>query len=195
MLLNRNPKILVLAGSIRSGAYSQQTADAFVAELVNHKCEITRITLADYELPIVLETPDSQSDIPKNAQKLARQFHNHDAMVIATPEYNGSLPPLLKNAIDWISLTNSVDGRPVSPFRGKLCAVASSSSGKFAGTSALTHLRQVLTRLGMLVIAEQIAVGNAASAFDDKGRLVDDRSASMMAAAAKSLVEKATLLA
>lgn len=193
--MNRNPKILVLAGSIRSGAYSQQTADAFVAELVNHKCEITRISLADYELPFVLEAVDSQSDIPESAKKLARLFHVHDAVIIATPEYNGSLPPLLKNAIDWISLVKSVDGKPVTPFRGKVCAVAASSPGKFAGISALGHLRQILSRLGMLVIAEQIAVGNAANAFDEKGRLEDDRGAAMLTEAAKSLVEKATLLA
>lgn len=195
MMLKRNPKILILAGSIRTGAYSQKTADAFASELVNHECEITRITLADYELPIILETPKSDREIPANAVKLARQFDAHDAIVIVTPEYNGSIPPLLKNAIDWISSSSVEANKDLKPFRGKICAIASSSPGMMGGISALGHLREVLVRLGMLVISEQLAVGSAARAFDEKGRLKEERTAAILANACKSLVEKATLLA
>ncbi len=192
--MQKTPKILVLVGSIRTGAYSQQTADAYVAELVNHNCDVTRITLADYELPFVLEHIEQAALIPANAAKLARQFHHHDAIVIATPEYNGSLPPLLKNAIDWISLVKTVDGKAITPFRGKVCAIASSSPGAMGGISAIGHLREVLVRLGMLVISEQLAVTNAKTAFDNKGRMANERSAAMLTAACRSLVEKASLL-
>ena len=193
--MTRKPKILILAGSIRTGAYSQQVADAFAGELVNHDCEITRITLADYELPIILEMPKSDRDIPANAVNLAKQFDAHDALVIVTPEYNGSVPPLLKNAIDWVSNAQGESNKDLKPFREKICAIASSSPGMMGGISAIGHLREILVRLGMLVISEQLAVGGAARAFDDKGRLGDDRAASMLAIACKSLVEKASLLA
>ena len=189
------PKILVLAGSIRSGAFSQQVADAYTAELVNHDCEITRISLVDYELPIILEMPSSSKDIPDSALKLTQQFDAHDAIVIVTPEYNGSIPPLLKNAIDWISVTRGEASKPLVPFRGKVCAIGSSSPGMMGGISAIGHLREVLVRLGMLVISEQLAVGGADSAFDDKGRMSNDRTASMLSDACKSLVEKSSLLA
>lgn len=189
------PKVLILAGSIRSSAYSQQLANAYAAELVNHSCDITRITLSDYQLPIILETPQSDREIPANAQKLGKLFDAHDAVLIVTPEYNGSLPPLLKNAIDWISVAKADGGRPLTPFRGKVCAIASSSPGMMGGIAALGHLREILVRLGMLVISEQLALGGARSGFDDKERLSNERSASILSAACRSLVEKATLLA
>lgn len=192
--MKRKPKILILAGSVRAGAFSQQVADAYAAEFANHECDLTRITLKDYELPIILETPDTDKDIPANALKLAKQFDAHDAIVIVTPEYNGSLPPLLKNAIDWVSVTKGDQAKPLVPFRDKICAIASSSPGMMGGISAIGHLREILVRLGMLVVSEQVAVGGASNAFDDKGRLSNDRTASLLASACKSLVEKASLL-
>jgi len=193
--VHKKPKILIFAGSIRSGSYSQKLANAYAAELVNHECDFTRITLSDYDLPIILETPASEKEIPDNAVKLAKLLVAHDAVLIVTPEYNGSLPPLLKNAIDWISVAKDEGGKPLSPYRGKVCAIASSSPGMMGGIAALGHLREILVRLGMLVISEQLAVGGAASAFDDKERLTNERSASFLTGACRSLVEKATLLA
>ena len=193
--LLKKPKILILAGSIRSGAYSQQLADAFTAELVNHDCEVSRITLADYDLPIILEMPKSEKDLPANAVKLARQFDAHDAIIVSTPEYNGSVPPLLKNAIDWISTVPGHGYSELQPFKGKISAIASSSPGLMGGISAIGHLREVLVRLGMLVISEQVSVGNAGSAFDAKGRLSNERPALFLSNACKSLVEKASQLA
>lgn len=192
--MNRKPKILILAGSIRTGAFSQQVAGAYAAELVNHDCEITRISLKDYELPIILEMPNAESEIPTAALDLTMQFDAHDAVVVVTPEYNGSLPPLLKNAIDWISVTKGDGENPLTPYRGKVCALASSSPGMMGGIAAIGHLREILVRLGMLVVSEQVAVGGAGNAFDDKGRLSNERTAAMLAGACKSLVEKASLL-
>ena len=120
--MNRKPKILVLGGSIRSGSHSQQLADAYASKLAGLDCMITRITLKDYFLPMMDEDLQKTSGIPENAVKLARLFHGSDAIVIVTPEYNGSLPPLLKNAIDWISRVSTNNGSPVIAYRNKLCA-------------------------------------------------------------------------
>ena len=191
----RKPAILVFAGSIRSGAYSQKTADAYAAQLAGMECEVTRITLADYPLPIMDEDLEKEKGIPENAVKLARQFARHDGIVMVTPEYNGSLPPLLKNAIDWVSRVSSDGDKPLVPYRDKLAVIASSSNGVMGGYSALTHLRHILVRLGMQVLSEQMALGRAGSAFDDIGRLSGDREAGILESACRSLVEKATLLA
>ena len=190
----REPAILVLAGSIRSGAYSQKTADAYAAQLAAMECEVTRITLADYPLPIMNEDLEKEKGIPENAVKLARQFARHDGIVMVTPEYNGSLPPLLKNAIDWVSRVSSDGDKPLKPYRDKLALVASSSDGAMGGYSALTHLRHILVRLGMQVLSEQMALGRADVAFDDMGRISGKREAGILENACRSLVEKATLL-
>lgn len=190
----KRPKILVLAGSIRTGALSQKLADAYVAELANHDCEITRISLKDYDLPIMNEDLQEEKGVPENAVKLAAQFSRHDAIVIVSPEYNGSLPPLLKNAIDWMSRVSGDGHKAIIPFRNKVCAVATSSGGVMGGISCLGHLRQILVRLGMLVISEQLSLGNADKVIDDRDRLTNDRSAAMLSGACTSLVEKARLL-
>lgn len=188
------PKILVFAGSLRSGSFNQQLADAYLAELAGLECEPSAISLSDYELPIMDEDLQASRGLPEAAIRLARQFASHQALVIVGPEYNGSITPLLKNAIDWVSRVKSHDGKPLSPYRGRLCAVASASDGAMGGYSSLTHLRHVLTRLGMLVISEQLALGNASTAFDETGRLVSDRPRTLLETACRSLVEKAALL-
>ncbi|MCB1386825.1 MAG: NAD(P)H-dependent oxidoreductase [Nitratireductor sp.] len=192
--MRQQPKILILAGSIRSGSFSQQLADAYAARLAAMPCEITRITLSDYPLPIMDEDLQKERGLPESAIKLARQFDHHTALMIVTPEYNGSLPPLLKNAIDWVSRVKADGDRPLSPYRGKLGTIASSSNGALGGISAITHLRQILTRLGVLLVTEQLALAKAASAFDRDGNLAGERDAGLLDAACRSLVEKATLL-
>ena len=189
--MRSRPKILILAGSIRSGSYFQRTADVFPAELVNHDCELTRITLKDYPLPIMDEDLESEKGIPASAQKLAKLFASHDALVIVTPEYNGSLPALLKNALDWISRVSTDMGRPIVPYKGKIAAIASSSPGAMGGISGLGHLRDILVRLGVLVLSEQIALGKAADAFNDKGQINNEFQAKAVKQICVSLVEKA----
>lgn len=187
------PKILVFAGSIRSGSYNQRLADAYYAELAKHECEATRITLADYPLPIMDQDLEKAKGVPENGEKLARLFDAQDALVIVGPEYNGSITPLLKNTIDWVSRLAPPSKSPYTPFKGKLCAVAAASAGSMGGYSSLTHLRHVLVRLGLEVISEQLALAGADKAFDDMERLTNERQRKMMEAACKSLVEKASL--
>ena len=135
------PRILVFAGSIRSGAYSGKTADAAQKELAVQGADVTRISLADYPLPIMDEDLEKEKGIPENAVKLARLFVAHDALLIATPEYNSSLPPLLKNTIDWVSRVHRDGGRPLKPYAGKVVGLCSSSDGHFAGVRCIIHLR------------------------------------------------------
>lgn len=188
------PRILVFAGSNRSGAYSGRTADIAQKELALLGAEVTRLSLADYPLPIMDEDLEREKGVPDGAVKLARQFVAHDAVLICTPEYNGSVPPLLKNAIDWVSRAKGEAGRPLRPYSGRLVAICSSSNGHFAGIRSANHLRAILSHIGMEVIAAQCSVPNGGDAFDADGNFVEERHGKSMQNLCRSLVEKARLL-
>lgn len=185
------PKILVFAGSIRTGAFSGKTADVAQKELAMHGAEVTRISLADYPLPIMDQDLEKAEGIPENAYKLARQIDAHDAVLIATPEYNGSLPPLLKNAIDWVSRIKLDDDKPLRPLPGKVMAICCSSPSHFGGIRAASHLRQILAHIQVEVISAQCSVTNAGEAFDEHGELREERMRRSMTNVCKALVDRA----
>ena len=188
------PKILVFAGSIRSGAYSGKTADIAQKELAQQGAEVTRISLADYPLPIVNQDLEAEEGVPDNAYKLARLFAAHDAILIATPEYNGSIPPLVKNTIDWVSRVRTDNGKPLRPYPGKVAAICSSSDGHFAGIRSAMHLRAVLSHIQMEVIAPQVSVPNGSEAFDGEGNFREERLRKSMQRLCRTLIEHASLL-
>jgi len=188
------PRILVFAGSVRTGAYSGRTADAAQKELAMQGAEVTRLSLADYPLPILDQDLERESGIPENALRLARQFAAHDGLLIATPEYNGSIPPLLKNAIDWVSRVRHDGGRPFLPMSGKPVALCSSSAGRFAGIRCIAHLRLVLVRCRMEVVTPECSVPSGAEAFTDMGELKDENLRRSMETLAATLIERARLL-
>ncbi len=187
------PRILVFAGSVRSGAYSGKTADVAQKELAVAGAEVTRISLADYPLPIMDEDLEREKGVPANAVKLAKLFGAHDAVLICTPEYNGGIPPLVKNTVDWISRVKSESGKPLNAFTGKVMAICSSSNGHFAGIRSASHLRQVLAHIQAEVIAPQVQVPNGADAFDEDGNFRDERLVKGMQRLARTLVERARL--
>lgn len=188
------PKILVFAGSIRTGAYSGKTADVAQKELAQQGAEVTRISLADYPLPIMDQDLEAERGVPDNAVRLARLFSAHDGILIATPEYNGGMPPLLKNAIDWISRVRTDNGRPLRPLPGRVAAICSSSDGHWGGIRSAAHLRQVLSHIQMEVVAPQCSVPNAGEAFDEDGAFREERLRKSMQKLCGTLIEHAWLL-
>lgn len=190
--MSRAPRILLFAGSIRTGAYSGKVADAAQKELALQGAEVTRISLGDFPLPIMNQDLEADEGVPENAAKLARLFVAHDAVMICTPEYNGSMPPLLKNAIDWISRVKE-NGKSLRAFNGKIGCICSSSDGQFAGIRSASHLRQVLAHIQMEVIAPQVSVPNAGEAFDENGDFKEERLRNGMSRACRVLIEAASL--
>ncbi len=189
------PKILLFAGSIRTGAYSGKTADCAQKELAVQGAEVTRISLADYPLPLMDQDLEKEKGIPENAYKLARLITAHDAVLICTPEYNGSIPPLVKNTIDWVSrISRDTNGKPLKPYPGKVVGICSSSDGHFAGIRSANHLRAVLSHIQMEVIAPQVSVPHGADAFDEDGNFRDERLRKGMERLARTLIEHARLL-
>jgi len=188
------PRILVFAGSTRTGAYSGKTADAAMKELALQGADVTRISLADYPLPIMNQDLEREKGVPENAVKLAYMIGAHEAVLIATPEYNGSIPPLLKNTIDWVSRVKAdARGQPFRAFNGRLIALCSSSDGMYAGIRAINHLRAVLVQCQAEVISAQCSVPRAGDAFDENGDFREERLRKAMSKVCRSLIEHARL--
>ena len=188
------PKILVFAGSVRTGAFSGRTADVAQTELAMQGAVVTRISLADYPLPILDEDLEKEKGIPENAMKLGRLIAAHDGLLIATPEYNGSIPPLLKNTIDWVSRVRKDGGRPFRPLGGKVAGLCSSSNGHFAGVRCINHLRAVLVRCQMEVVTPECSVPEGGSAFDENGSFRDERLRQSMEHLCRTLIETSRML-
>src|SRR5436189_2623387 len=96
-------KILVIPGSLRTGSHNAKLAAVAAYQFAQAGAEVTRISLGDFPLPIYDGDLQSKSGVPKNALDLKRMIGAHQGILIVSPEYNSSLPPLLKNAIDWVS--------------------------------------------------------------------------------------------
>ncbi|MET3662745.1 NADPH-dependent FMN reductase [Aquamicrobium ahrensii] len=193
--MTATPRLLVFAGSVRSGAFSGKTADVAQKTLALQGVDVTRISLLDYTLPIYDQDLEKEEGIPQNAMKLARLIASHDGMLIATPEYNGSVPPLLKNTIDWLSRVRRDGDKALNPLAGKAVGLCSSSEGQFAGIRAISHLRAILQRCQMDVVTPECSVPRGGEAFDDKGDFRDERLRRAMARVVTALVEQAAFSA
>jgi chromate reductase, NAD(P)H dehydrogenase (quinone) len=186
------PKILVLAGSLRTGSSNARLAALATKELTLAEAEVTRISLVDYPLPLFDADLAAASPMPKPALELKRMLAAHHGVFIASPEYSASVTPLLKNAIDWISRVRERGEPTYAAFKGRVFAIGSASSGGTGGLRSLMALRQILELgCGALVIPEQIAVPRADQAFDDMDNLRDEALAHTLKAAVRRLIELA----
>jgi chromate reductase len=186
-----NPKILVLPGSTRAGSHNVRLAALAAKELTLIDADVTRISLADYPLPIYEADLDARGQ-PANAVKLKQMMMAHHGVFIATPEYSASVPPMLKNALDWVSRVRERGDPTYAAFKGRVFAIASASPGKFGGLRAAMALRQVLELgCGALVIPEQVSVSQAEHAFDDMDNIAETNTANLLRAQLSRLVEMA----
>src|SRR3954463_15403322 len=134
-------KVLVIPGSLRSGSLNAKLAAAAAQEFVRAGVGVTRISLGDFPLPIYDGDLQSKSGVPKHAVNLKRMIGAHHGVLIVTPEYNSSLPPLLKNAIDWVSRVQDAHETRGQVFRERAFAIAAASGGRLGGTRCLAALR------------------------------------------------------
>jgi chromate reductase, NAD(P)H dehydrogenase (quinone) len=189
------PKILVIPGSLRSGSHNVRLAALATKELALAEAEVTRISLVDYPLPIFDADFAQAEGPPPNAVKLKRLISAHRGVFIASPEYNASITPLIKNAIDWISTVREGGEPQLAAYQDRVFALGAASPGRSGGMHSLIALRQVLAvGCRALVIPEQIAIPNAATAFDEMDQLNDARAAAQLKTVARRLVDYARLL-
>jgi chromate reductase len=157
-------KIVVFSGSARKGSFNTQLADFATKIAVSAGADVEHIHLADFDLPIFNEDIETDPGTPSGATAFKAKLIAADGFIIATPEYNGFFPPLLKNAIDWA--TRKADGEPVlASFQDKNVLLLSASVGEGAGRRAIKRLRQQLENIRVKVAEETFSLGNASDAL------------------------------
>jgi NAD(P)H-dependent FMN reductase len=156
-------KILAFAASTRAGSFNQTAVEVAADGAREAGADVTLLALKDSPLPIFSEDLESADGLPENVLKLRSIFAEHDALLVASPEYNGFFTPLLKNTLDWLSRP-APDDSP-SPFDGKLAALVSASPGGLGGVRGLPHAKLLLENLGILVLPHTHAVRSAPDVF------------------------------
>jgi len=190
------PKILVIPGSLRAKSHNVRLAALATKELTLADADVTRISLADYPLPIYDADVAEKSGPPYNAVKLKQLLSAHHGAFIASPEYNASITPLIKNTIDWISVVRERGEAQLAVFQNRVFALGGASPRRSGATHSLLAVRQGLAAgCGALVIAEQVTVPNAEQAFDEMDELRDARAASQLKLVVRKLIDTAKLLA
>ena len=179
-------KIIAFSGSTRTGSFNQKLLDVAAKKVTENGGEVTAINLRDFDMPLYNGDYEEEYGIPDTVMKLKELMKEHQGMLLACPEYNSSITPLLKNTIDWLS--RPVEGEtPLAAFTGKVAGLVAASPGALGGLRGLVHVRSILSNIGVLVLPTQVAVSSAHDAITDDG-ISNERSASMLDQLCKELV-------
>ena len=171
------PRILAFGGSLRRDSFNQKLATAAAAGAREAGAEVTVIALRDFPLPVFDQDLEAAEGMPAAAKKLKQLFREHHGLIIASPEYNSSITAALKNAIDWVSRTETDDDPPLAAFAGKTAILCAASPGALGGLRGLVHVRAILGNIGVTVLPDQLAVSQAHAAFRPDGSLSDEKQA------------------
>lgn len=167
-----DPKVLAFAGSARKESFNVRVLKLAARGAEEAGAAVTLLDLRDYPLPLFDQDSESEQGLPENAVTLKRLMQAHDGFLIACPEYNSSITPLLKNVIDWTSRRGD-DPQPLMSFRGKVTTLMSASPGALGGLRGLVTVRSILGNIGVIVLPDQVAVSKAADAFAEDGSMKD----------------------
>jgi chromate reductase len=182
-------KILVIPGSLRTGSLNARLAAAAAYQFAQAGAEVTRLSLADFPLPIYDGDLQTKSGVPKNAVNLKRMIGAHHGVLIVTPEYNASVPPLVKNTIDWVTRVHDVHETRGQVFRGRAFAIAAASESRLGGTRSLAALRVILSACQAMVIPNQLALSFASEAYNDMDRLKHPADIEALGALVRQLID------
>jgi chromate reductase len=182
------PKLLMFAGSARTASTNKQLAALAASTAQKVDIEVTLIDLKDFEMPIYDGDLEGDAGLPENAKRLKQLFVEHNGIFIASPEYNSSFSPLLKNALDWISRPHTESEPSLWAYKGKVAALGSVAPGALGGLRGLVPLRMMLGNIGVTVVPNQVAISNGFSAFDDTGALRNEAHSQMLKATLDQLI-------
>ncbi len=187
--MSKTPKILAFAGSLREKSYNKRVLKVAVEGARKAGAEVTFVDLKDYPLPIFNEDLQTTQGFPPIATAFQRLLLEHDGLLIASPEYNASIPAVLKNAIDWASRAHG-DLKTGDCFKGKVAAIMTASPGGFGGIRCHAHLRGVLTTLLVNTLPSEIAIAKVGGVFDgDSGTITNESVRALLEDLGKSLAE------
>ncbi|MDB6166759.1 MAG: reductase [Lacunisphaera sp.] len=179
------PRILAFSGSARRESLNRKFLAVAVPAVRAAGGEVTLIDLNDYVLPLYHGDLEEAGGLPANAAKLIELITQHTALLIASPEYNSMITPLLKNTLDWCTRADD------NPFEGKVAAVISASPGALGAVRSLVLAQQLLLKLGCHVVPGQVFLPHADQAFDAAGVLKESRAGQGVEKMAAALVRTA----
>ena len=161
------PKLLAFAASLRRGSWNRKLVHLAADIARQGGAEVDLADFREFDMPLYDADLQAASGIPPGAEELARRIGASDGLMIASPEYNYSLPGTLKNAIDWVSRVKPV------PLRGKSGFLLAASTGQVGGVRGLWQLRIPLEGLGVLLHPDMYTLPWADKAFGPDGRLIE----------------------
>lgn len=167
-------RLLFFAGSTREGSLNRR-----LAELAHHIAEANGIEavlvdLKEYPMPIYNGDIEAAEGPPERARAFKALLGEYQGVFIASPEYNSSVTPLLKNTLDWVTRVRAKGESGLEVFKSRVFAISGASPGYYGTMRGLLHLRQILTvGMGATVIPQQIALPRAMDAFEADGSLKD----------------------
>ncbi|HEY5228280.1 MAG TPA: NAD(P)H-dependent oxidoreductase [Opitutaceae bacterium] len=182
-------RILAFAGSARIESFNRKFLAAAVQDARDAGAEVTVADLNELSLPLYHGDLEDREGLPANATALIKLIAGHQGLLIASPEYNSMITPLLKNTIDWCTRTDD------NPFEGKVAAVISASPGPLGAVRSLVMAQQLLMKLGCVVVPGQCYLTHASKAFDAAGKLLEERSAKSVQALVGKLLQISSKLA
>lgn len=187
------PRILAFAGSIRANSLNKTLVRLTAAAVEEAGADVDIIDLRDYPMPLYDGDIEVSQGLPDKAVELRRLMLSHQGWLIASPEYNGSFTALLKNAIDWTS--RPVHGEEgLAAYRNKVAALMSASPGSYGGRRGLMHIRSVLSNMGVIVLPDELAVGNAAQVLTSDHGMPSQRLRASIDELGKTLARTVTML-
>ena len=163
----RPVRVLVFAASLRGGSLNDRLAELASAVAGEKGGVIDRASMADFDCPSYDQEAETGTGLPPGAQALRERLVAADAFMIASPEYNASMPGVLKNVIDWVSRA-----RP-QPFNGRQGLLLSASPSMVGGNRGLWALRVPLEHLGARIYPDMFSLAQAHQAFDAGGRIAN----------------------
>lgn len=182
------PRILAFSGSARRESLNKKLLAAVVEVTRAAGAEVTVVDFKELPIPLYEGDLEDAEGIPANAQTLIELITQHAGLLIASPEYNSQMTPLLKNVIDWCTRADD------NPLKGKVAAVVSASPGMFGGVRSMALARQLLVHLGCHVVPVQCVLPHADKAFDEKGALKEERNRKAAQAVATELVRLTNMM-
>jgi chromate reductase len=163
-------KILAIPGALRSDSWNRKLLDVASTMAGTAGASVTRIDLRDFAIPLYDGDAEAAHGLPDGVARLKDLFIAHDAVLIATPEYNASISGVLKNAIDWVTRSRPGE-RPLVALSGKVVGLLAATPGKLAAIRGLIATRHILSTLGSVVVPAQFGLAGAPSAFGPDGNL------------------------
>src|SRR2546429_155444 len=164
-------KILVIPGSLRTGSLNARLAAAAAYQFAQAGAEVTRISLGDFPLPIYDGDLQTKSGVPKNAINLKRMIGAHHGVLIVTPEYNSSVPPLVKNTIDWVTRVQDAHETRGQVFGERAFAIAAASQRRWGGARSVAAVGLIRPAARATVTPNPRALSSPPEAYDNMAGL------------------------